>query len=135
MAVVRREGHAEALRVMNQSPQHKANKCSYLCVVPGRDPGKEGKLEGYLWKDEVKKQVYVRSKPQPGAKTAVTLYRVLTESSGFSLVECDLNSSRAARQNSTPFAAAGHPLMATAGRPAAASGRTGRPPRTAPVLL
>ena len=41
-------------------------------------PRKEGKLEGYLWKDEVKKQVYVRSKPQPGAKTAVTLYRVLT---------------------------------------------------------
>ena len=102
--------NAEALRVMNQKIRDRELNKYYLCVVQGKMPRKEGKLEGYLWKDEVKKQVYVRSKPQPGAKTAVTLYRVLTESHGLSLVECDLITGRT-HQIRAQFAAAGHPLI------------------------
>ena len=66
---------AEGLRVMNQKIKDRELEKRYLCVIHGTMPQREGKLEGYLWKDEVKKQVYVRSKPVPGAKTAVTLYR------------------------------------------------------------
>ena len=62
---------AEGLRVMNQKIKDRELEKRYLCVIHGTMPQREGKLEGYLWKDEVKKQVYVRSKPVPGAKTAV----------------------------------------------------------------
>ena len=50
----------------------------------------QGRLEGYIFKDEVKKQVYVRKRPEPGAKTAVTGYRTLASRDGLSLVECNL---------------------------------------------
>ena len=73
-------------------------------------PQREGKLEGYIWKDEVKKQVYVRTKPQPGAKTAITLYKVLAVRNNLSLVECDLITGRT-HQIRAQFAAAGHPLI------------------------
>ena len=70
----------------------------------------EGKLENFLFKDEVKKQVYVRSKPEPGAKTAVTLYKTLCVKNGLSLVECELITGRT-HQIRAQFAAAGHPLI------------------------
>ena len=71
---------------------------------------REGQLKGYLWKDEVKKQVYVRSRPEPGAKTAVTVYKTLAVRNGLSLVECDLITGRT-HQIRAQFAAAGHPLV------------------------
>ena len=70
----------------------------------------QGRLEGYLFKDEVKKQVYVRTRPEPGAKTAVTDYRTLGVRDGLSLVECDLITGRT-HQIRAQFAAAGHPLI------------------------
>ena len=85
---------AEGLRVMNQKIKDRELEKRYLCVIHGTMPQREGKLEGYLWKDEVKKQVYVRSKPVPGAKTAVTLYRTLAVRNGLSLVECELVTGR-----------------------------------------
>ena len=69
-----------------------------------------GRLEGFLFKDEVKKQVYVRSKPVPGAKTAVTLYRTLAVRNGLSLVECELVTGRT-HQIRAQFSASGHPLL------------------------
>ena len=77
---------AEGLRVMNQKIKDREMSKYYLCVVQGRMEPREGKLEGYLFKDEVKKQVYVRSRPEPGAKTAVTLYKTLAVKNGLSLV-------------------------------------------------
>jgi len=65
---------AEALRVMNQKIKDRELSKFYLCAVLGRMEPREGKLEGFIWKDEVKKQVYVRSRPQPGAKTAITFW-------------------------------------------------------------
>ena len=85
---------AEGLRVMNQKIKDRELEKRYLCVIHGTMPQREGKLEGYLWKDEVKKQVYVRSKPVPGAKTAVTLYRTLAVRNSLSLVECELITGR-----------------------------------------
>ena len=101
---------AEGLRVMNQKIKDRELEKRYLCVIHGTMPQREGKLEGYLWKDEVKKQVYVRSKPVPGAKTAVTLYRTLAVRNGLSLVECELVTGRT-HQIRAQFSASGHPLL------------------------
>ena len=101
---------AEGLRVMNQKIKDRELNKYYLCVVQGRMTPPKGKLEGFLFKDEVKKQVYVRSKPVPGAKTAVTLYRTLAVRNGLSLVECELVTGRT-HQIRAQFSASGHPLL------------------------
>ena len=102
--------NAETLRILNQKIKDRELEKRYLCVIHGTMPQREGKLEGYLWKDEVKKQVYVRSKPVPGAKTAVTLYRTLAVRNSLSLVECELITGRT-HQIRAQFSAAGHPLL------------------------
>ena len=101
---------AAALRVMNQKIRDRELTKLYLCVVQGRLAPPRGKLTGYLVKDEGKKQVYVRQKPVPGAKTAVTLYETKAVKNGLSLVECDLITGRT-HQIRAQFAAAGHPLL------------------------
>lgn len=101
---------AEGLRVMNQKIKDRELEKRYLCVIHGTMPQREGKLEGYLWKDEVKKQVYVRSKPVPGAKTAVTLYRTLAVRNGLSLVECELVTGRT-HQIRAHMASIGCPIL------------------------
>ena len=101
---------AEGLRVMNQKIKDRELTKLYLCVVRGKLSPAEGRLEDYIWKDEVKKQVYVRKRPEPGAKTAVTRYRTLAVRDGLSLVECDLITGRT-HQIRAQFAAAGHPLL------------------------
>lgn len=101
---------AEALRVMNQKIRDRELTKLYLCVVHGSMNPPEGRLEGYLFKDEAKKQVYVKQKPVPGARTAVTLYRTLAVRDGLSLVECDLITGRT-HQIRAQFSAAGHPLL------------------------
>ena len=68
---------AEALRVMNQKIRDRELEKRYLCVVPGRPAPAEGTLEGFLLKDEAKKQVSIRSKPVPGGRKAITKYRTL----------------------------------------------------------
>ena len=95
---------------MNQKIRDRELTKLYLCVVHGRMSPPQGRLEGYLFKDEVKKQVYVRKHPEPGAKTAITDYRTLTAGNGLSLVECDLITGRT-HQIRAQFAAAGHPLL------------------------
>ena len=101
---------AEGLRVMNQKIKDRELAKLYLCVIQGRMSPPQGRLEGYIFKDEAKKQVYVRKKPEPGAKTAVTGYRTLASRDGLSLVECDLITGRT-HQIRAQFAAAGHPLL------------------------
>ncbi|MCI9557067.1 MAG: RluA family pseudouridine synthase [Lawsonibacter sp.] len=101
---------AGGLRVMNQKIKDRELSKYYLCAVQGRMSPETGRLEGYLVKNEVKKQVYVRKKPEPGAKTAVTGYRTLAFRNGLSLVECDLITGRT-HQIRAQFAAAGHPLI------------------------
>jgi 23S rRNA pseudouridine955/2504/2580 synthase len=95
---------------MNQKIKDRELTKLYLCVVLGRLSPPQGRLEGYIFKDEVKKQVYVRKRPEPGAKTAITDYRTLAVKNGLSLVECDLITGRT-HQIRAQFAAAGHPLL------------------------
>ena len=102
--------NAEALRILNDKIRGREIEKSYLCVVCGRPKPAEGRLEGYLFKDTVKNQVYVTKKPQPGAKTAVTEYRTLCSAMGLSLVECRLLTGRT-HQIRAQMAAAGCPLL------------------------
>lgn len=102
--------NAEALRILNDKIRGREIEKSYLCVVCGRPKPAEGRLEGYLFKDAVKNQVYVTKKPQPGAKTAVTEYRTLCSARGLSLVECRLLTGRT-HQIRAQMAAAGCPLL------------------------
>jgi len=102
--------NAEALRILNEKIRDREIEKYYLCVVIGRPKPPEGRLEGFLFKDAVKNQVYIRQKPEPGAKTAVTEYRVLASKDGLSLVECRLLTGRT-HQIRAQMAAAGWPLL------------------------
>ena len=81
-----------------------------LAIVHGRMKPSQGKLEGFLLKDEDQAQVKVFSRPVPGGKSAATLYKTLRTAGGLSLVECELLTGRT-HQIRAQFAAAGHPLL------------------------
>ena len=99
--------------------------CASIAYIGCSEPmlAQQGRLEGYLFKDAVKNQVYVTKKPQPGAKTAVTEYRTLCSARGLSLVECRLLTGRthqlrvhAAHPSGLNAPIAGDRLYGTAGR-------------------
>ena len=101
---------AEALRILNQTIKDRELEKRYLCIVHGRPKPPEGRLEGYLFKDAKQNRVYITERPQPGSKTAVTLYRTLETREGLSLVECELITGRT-HQIRAMMAAAGTPLL------------------------
>lgn len=101
---------AEALRVINEKIKEREIEKYYLCVVRGRPKPAEGQLRGYIFKDAAKNRVYVRRKPEPGAKEALTYYRTLASQGGLSLVECRLGTGRT-HQIRAQMAAAGTPLL------------------------
>ena len=95
---------------MNQKIRDRELSKYYLAIVHGKMTPPQGRLEGFLLKDEAKKQVTVYDHPVPGGKTAATDYRTLKVKDGLSLVECDLLTGRT-HQIRAQFAAAGHPLL------------------------
>jgi len=102
--------NAEALRILNEKIRDREIEKRYLCVVHGRPKPPEGRLEGWLFKDAKKNRVYVRDRPEPGAKTAVTDYRLLKSAGGLSLVECTLLTGRT-HQIRAQMSHAGWPLL------------------------
>ena len=102
--------NAEALRILNDKIRDREIDKRYLCVVRGRPRPPEGRLEGYLFKDAKRNQVYVRETPEPGAKSAVTSYRLLRSGGGLSLMECRLLTGRT-HQIRAQMAHAGWPLL------------------------
>ena len=102
--------NAETLRILNEKIKlHEVEK-SYLCITVGRPKPAEGKIEGFLLKDESKKQVSFYRRPVPGGKTAVTLYRTLETQGPLSLVECRLLTGRT-HQIRVSMAEIGCPLL------------------------
>jgi len=102
--------NAETLRIINDKIRDHELEKSYLCITVGRPKKPEGKIEGFLFKDEVKKQVFFHHKPIPGAKTAVTLYKTLETRGPLSLVECRLLTGRT-HQIRVSMAEIGCPLL------------------------
>ena len=102
--------NAQTLRIMNQKIKDREVEKYYLAILHGKMEPPQGKLTGYLLKNEEKKQVSVHPRPVPGAKTAVTYYRTLACTGDLSLVECRLSTGRT-HQIRAQFAAAGHPLL------------------------
>ena len=102
--------NAETLRILNQKIKDREIAKFYLAIIHGKMTPPQGKLEGFLLKEEDKAQVKVFHRPVPGGKSAATLYKTLKVSRGLSLVECELLTGRT-HQIRAQFAAAGHPLL------------------------
>ena len=102
--------NAEALRIINEKIRAHELEKFYLCITVGRPKRPEGQIEGFLLKDEKKKEVRFFHKPVPGGKTAVTLYRTLESRGGLSLVECRLLTGRT-HQIRVSMAEIGCPLL------------------------
>ncbi|MGI5970867.1 MAG: RluA family pseudouridine synthase [Oscillospiraceae bacterium] len=102
--------NAEALRIMNEKIRSREVRKFYLCLVHGKMEPPDGVLRSFIWKDAKLNRVYVTSKPQPGARTAVTRYRTLSAGGGLSLLECELETGRT-HQIRAQMAHSGHPLV------------------------
>ena len=102
--------NAETLRILNEKIRDREIEKYYLCAVRGRPKPSEGRLENVLFKDAKKNQVFVKDRPEPGAKTAVTEYRTLMSKGLLSLVECRLLTGRT-HQIRAQMAHAGWPLL------------------------
>ena len=102
--------NAETLRILNEKIRDHEIEKSYLCITVGRPNPPQGKMEGFLLKDEDQAQVKVFSRPVPGGKTAVTLYKTLETRGPLSLVECRLLTGRT-HQIRVSMAQIGCPLL------------------------
>lgn len=102
--------NAETLRIINEKIRDHELEKSYLCVTAGRPKPPEGKIEGFLSKDEVKKLVTFHRRPVPGGRSAATLYRTLETRGELSLVECRLLTGRT-HQIRVSMAEIGCPLL------------------------
>lgn len=101
---------SEALRVLDEKIRIREIDKFYLAAVHGRMSPPDGEISGYIFKDSVRNRVYVRERPEPGAKAARTRYRTLRYKNGLSLIECQLLTGRT-HQIRAQLAAAGHPLL------------------------
>lgn len=102
--------NAEALRILNEKIRDREIEKYYLCAVLGRPRPEKGRLENYIFKDAAKNQVFIKPGPEPGARTAITEYRVLDSRDGLSLVECRLLTGRT-HQIRAQMAFRGWPLL------------------------
>jgi len=102
--------NAETLRIMNEKIKAHEVEKSYLCITVGHPRPADGKIEGFLLKDEAKKEVSFYHRPIPGGKTAVTLYKTMESRGPLSLVECRLLTGRT-HQIRVSMAEIGCPLL------------------------
>lgn len=102
--------NAAALRTMNQKIKDREIKKTYLCAVVGELPQKSGVLKNFILKNEDENMVRVFDSPRPGAKTAITEYRVIKTKNGLSLIEILLKTGRT-HQIRAQMAHIGYPLF------------------------
>jgi len=102
--------NAESLRIINEKIKLREIDKYYLAAVHGVPKPPSGRLEGYIFKDSVKNQVYISKGSRPGAKSAVTEYRTIASSQRLTLLECRLITGRT-HQIRAQLADIGHPLL------------------------
>lgn len=102
--------NAESLKVINEMIKRRDIKKYYLCLVKGFPKKKQAVLEGYLFKDSKKNEVYVYDTYRTGAKKIVTKYTVLEKRKNTSLVEVELITGRT-HQIRAHLSHIGHPLL------------------------
>jgi 23S rRNA pseudouridine955/2504/2580 synthase len=100
----------EALTVICEKIRLREIEKSYLCLAYGKFARQSGTFTDYIYKHTRESRVTVTPNPVRGAKTAITHYRVISESGGRSLVECILETGRT-HQIRAQLAARGHPLV------------------------
>ncbi|MDR0839529.1 MAG: RluA family pseudouridine synthase [Oscillospiraceae bacterium] len=86
--------NAEALRIVNEKIKLREIDKYYLAVALGRPPRARGRLEGFLFKDAKRNQVFLSENQVVGSQFAATEYRVLKSKGELSLLECRLLTGR-----------------------------------------
>ena len=102
--------NAEALRILCEKIKLREIDKWYLAVVHGTPKKREDILEGFLEKNEDKRQVYIKSRMTDDPKTVRTKYSVMASHGDLSLLKIELLTGRT-QQIRAHMASIGHPLL------------------------
>ncbi|MCB0478937.1 MAG: RluA family pseudouridine synthase [Crocinitomicaceae bacterium] len=95
-------------RMTVEFAQRRVNK-TYWAIVEGKPKEKEKTIRNFLWKNQEQNRSYVVSEKKPGAKEAVSHYKVLSEGDNYSLLEIQIETGRH-HQIRTHLSDLGHPI-------------------------
>ncbi len=102
--------NAESLKIICEKIKLREIDKIYKAVIIGTPKKKEAILEGFLFKDETKNQVFIDNKKTERNRTIKTQYKVLKTKGDLSLIEVKLLTGRT-HQIRAHMAHIGHPLL------------------------